>query len=569
MIARALALMAVSLTVVTSIPGSGFAAAPSKDAQVVKSAARRLGHESPIRVVSWLRTRGRVETASLGPDRKTIAIRFRDGQRSFILPRSLRTVGMPAGARRFRALPMSRVASPAGGRALVLEPFETELNLPPNAGQIEASDLQSAGYQVDQLYDGQVTVNTMGTLSNYNVVYMHTHTGVAAGGVGLVATGQTAPCSSYESADGSVIVAGVAGSSQCYYGITSAYIRLHEEPFAPHSFLFINGCALLGTDFAQALIADGAGAMISWDADSATYDDFLSAAALFNQMDGGASIAAAISTLHANGSGYSSYQGVKATLGYAGDGSITLAEAAQGTPPPHNTPSPAPTASPAPSATVTPTLTPTAPPTAAPSAAPTTTATATPTVPANGAALSLRASVKPGQTQQIGVQGFDPSTSVSVLVSFPNGSSKRGAASADVAGEVSFSFVQPASVIMHRSSTAVVTVSGRVHGAAVSTQGQYRIGFGRIDVAVDAPTVTTGGTISVWAHTAVRTRVSVAVSGKSLKSRLLHAKTGKAGWAHVAFHVPKRVRHGTRITIRATAVSHRNHVRATTHVIVH
>jgi len=69
-------------------------------------------------------------------------------------------------------------------------------------------------------------------------------------------------------------------------------------------------------------------ALVSWDQNAAAKDDYLSAAAFFNVMGTGQSVSAAISTLHAAGYGTSSDNGVPATLGYLGDGSVTLSSAA-------------------------------------------------------------------------------------------------------------------------------------------------------------------------------------------------------------------------------------------------
>jgi hypothetical protein len=44
---------------------------------------------------------------------------------------------------------------------------------------------------------------------------------------------------------GTVILIGVSGTSQKYYGITSSFITQYEGQFPAHSLVFLNGCNLL------------------------------------------------------------------------------------------------------------------------------------------------------------------------------------------------------------------------------------------------------------------------------------------------------------------------------------
>src|SRR5260370_34245960 len=66
--------------------------------------------------------------------------------------------------------PLGPARSPAG-RALVLEPFATQLGLGPGAGDPEVSKLQAAGFDVTELHDTAVTVQVMATFWQYNVIY--------------------------------------------------------------------------------------------------------------------------------------------------------------------------------------------------------------------------------------------------------------------------------------------------------------------------------------------------------------------------------------------------------------
>jgi hypothetical protein len=143
-----------------------------------------------------------------------------------------------------------------------MEPFASQLGLGPQAGDAEVGYLQSAGYRVDQLYDTQVTLKALTTLSQYNVAYMQTHAGVVAGGEGIVASGElegTDPNVGPLIRNGTVILIGVSGSSQKYYGITSSFITQYEGQFPAHSLLFLNGCNLLSSPILERTVRQGRG----------------------------------------------------------------------------------------------------------------------------------------------------------------------------------------------------------------------------------------------------------------------------------------------------------------------
>src|SRR5207253_7934742 len=96
--------------------------------------------------------------------------------------------------------------------------------------------------------DGQVSVASMADLWKYDVVYMDTHSGVNQFGEGVVGTGQLAngdPSVQPLIDERSVLVGGVAASSDLYYGILSSYITLHEQQFRAGALMFINGSTLL------------------------------------------------------------------------------------------------------------------------------------------------------------------------------------------------------------------------------------------------------------------------------------------------------------------------------------
>jgi len=313
--------------------GNASASYDAHDGNVLGLASMRLGHQSMSRVLDWLRHQPSVRSALRGDDGRTVDIRFRDGSRAAILPSTVSRVRLPLPLLRSHVQLLSGERSPAGpARAVVMEPFASQLGLGPQAGDAEVGDLQAAGYSVDQLYDTQVTLNSLTKLSQYNVAYMQTHAGVAAGGEGIVASGEvvgTDPNVGPLIRNGTVIPIGVSGSSQRYYGITSSFITQYEGQFPAHSLVFLNGCNVLSSPrFWNALAAKNAGVLVSWDREATSTDNFIAGAKFFQYMDNpGTSVASAIAAVHAAGFGTSLVEGTVANLGYTGDGTITLANA--------------------------------------------------------------------------------------------------------------------------------------------------------------------------------------------------------------------------------------------------
>ncbi|MGH2444190.1 MAG: hypothetical protein ACRDFX_13625, partial [Chloroflexota bacterium] len=311
MFTRTLALLALTAGGLGALPH--VALAQGTDAATISQAAARLSRQTPARVIRWLDTRRSVSDARIGSDGRSLEIRFRDGGSMAILP-ALGSYTPVSGASRLlqrHAFARSYQPSPNAPRALVLEPFATELGLGSQAGAPEITALQAAGFRVDQASDTQVTTGLMASLPNYNVVYMHTHTGVGPDGHGVLATGEVASCNPYTSPDGTIQTVTVAGNtSQCFSAITSRYVALHFGQFPAHALVFLNGCALLNsTEFMQGLADKGVGVTLSWDNDSTARDGFLSGAAFFNEMGQGDSVSAALSALRNAGYGTSDVQG--------------------------------------------------------------------------------------------------------------------------------------------------------------------------------------------------------------------------------------------------------------------
>lgn len=530
-------------------PGATSAAAPANDLGVLRHASAALAHSRRSSVLHWLRTQTSVRSVSLGRDHQTLDIRFRDGREMVIVPRSLSLRAVPVLPQR---VAHARSAQVSGARALVLEPFATVLGMGSAAGQIERDDLTQAGFAVTELDDAAVTVNVMATLPQYNVVYMHTHSGTTTYGEGVLVTGQLAttdPCPSGVVEQCPVIVSGVYGNPQLYYAVTSLYVQQSMSTFPRNSILFFNGCAFLpATRFWNALSSKGAGVMVSWDNDTRAYDDYLSGAAFFNQMVTGASVASSISTLKSNGYGVSEWNGQPSHLGYVGNGSITLAQAGQGqtTPP---TPTPRPTNTPVPPATPRPTD---VPPTATATPVP---PSPTPTRTSIPASISLAHSmVKPGEQQVVTVRA-DPNRQVHLVASFPNlPTTVTDATYPDSSGTATFSFIQPSNAISRKNRTARIDVElqGPAAGQSQALSATYTIGYGKIDISSSGFPANKTGRVTVWVHTHAHVAVKGKIQLAGVAATRFSVKTGKKGWATYTYHLRHRLAVGETVSIRGS-----------------
>jgi hypothetical protein len=405
------------------------------------------------------------------------------------------------------------------------------------------NQLQAAGFQVDQLYDTQVTVNVMATLSQYDVVYMHTHSDPFGGGDGVVATGQLAnddAALATQLQNGTVVKVGVSGSNDVYYAITSSYIRTYEDQFPGNSIIFLNGCGLLNAPvFWQALASKGVGVMVAWDVEATSQDNYLSGAAFFAEMAKGLSVAAAITAEQAAGYGKSNVNGTQATLGFVGDGSITLQAAA-------NSPARA-TSTPTPPSRQ-PTSVPTKP-------APTSTPAPTPTrVPAPPLTVQLKyLKIEPGTRQVIQIKSA-PDTIIHIHISFPNGDLRTDITATDGAGNARYGYLQRSSKVMYRNRFATVTVEAiKDQGVTVKTV-KYLIRWSKLDVAVQPRVQAVDKMIQVWVHTQAHTKVTVALFFPRKGSvKRLHGRTGRHGWVHLYYRVGRYLKWGNDHTVLVRA----------------
>jgi hypothetical protein len=567
MISRTLLLFALLLPGALSASIAVSAATWTADTGVLSIASERLGHESASKVIQWLGQQPAIRSAWLGRDARTVDIRFRDGVGGAILPGTVRAAAIGSAPTVRRIIPDALPHQSSGARAAVLEPFASELGLGSFAGQPEVDALQAAGFTVDQANDTGVSIGTFASLAQYNVVYMHTHSGYV-GSQWAVASGEQVngdPTVQPYLQDGSVIYTGVAGGGgRTWYAITSSFVTKHMGRFASKAILFINGCDLLNSsDFWQAFSNQGAGAMISWNGLGAAKDDYLSAAAFFSFMRQGQTISQAMSNTYSAGYGSSSGSGQSASMGFVGDGSITLGQAASSRPSqvtPTSTSPPTVTATvPAaatPTGTIVPTATstdtplpPTTQPTDTPTETPTPTLSPTPTTPLVTPSLSLASSVSPGSRQTLAFH-FMAGATVHFTVAFPNGDRKLHTSTAGGQGNATYSFSQHSSEITRENDVATVTVDAQVGEQTAETQQRYHIGFGKIDVSAEPRRQAAGRKITIYVHTHARTGVELTVA----TSHPIHLSsvTGTHGWTHFSYRLSHKLRTGRKVVVRAS-----------------
>ena len=566
------------------------AVAVTADDGVFQRAAIALGHEAPAMVSRWLRRQPAVGTARMGPDGRTLTIHFADGRRAVILSPELHASRLPmhadptraraatlswdaemhgrgeihrasaASARKTGAMNLasteqaSRTASSQAdsgrpARAAAFEPFATELGFSPQGFDPAVSYLKLAGFQVDAVYDSQVTLATMATLGQYNVVYVLSHSGVEDDGTGLLATAQETACKPYTSPDGTVQAVGVWGSSTCYLAITPKFIEKLPDHFPPDSIVFLNGCTLLiSHPFWVALANRGAGVMLSWNGDAINQDDAITAQDVFGELQSGLSVASAIDAVRALGAGRSVFQGKIATLGFAGDGGITLKRAAAAVPP-AVPPTLIPTDTPVPTKTPTPTSTPTPGP-ATPTATATPEPSATPTADPPPS-LSIPTSAVPGQRVEITVKGAAPGSSAQLLVVYPSSSTVQQTQRADSGGTLRFAYFQQAAQITRGSRTAHVTVQGS--GGAFRLAGEYAIGFGPVDVYIQQRHPAPGSMMTIWTHSTRRTIVHLRLRSEGRMLRTTLTQGGR--WSKLPYRLPPQVRSGQTVLAAARVAS--------------
>jgi hypothetical protein len=327
-------------------------------ATAVRLAARDRRH-----ALWWLRHCRDVSGVSVGADGQTIEIDFRDHARFFIFPRLSGGRSGAATIPREYLAPAFRQGGTATKRAIVLEPFATDLHLGPTAGQTEVDSLKQAGFQVDVLRDSAVTIAAMEKLSDYSVIYMETHSGVINDDA-FVLTHEVDPAP-YTALfkDGSVVQGSPENDpGHIYLAFTSGLILHHMGTFPDSSIAFINGCSIfIAPKFWNAFLLQNVASVIAWDKKALNKDAEAAADFMFPELAGGMTVGDTLADTRAHLLDTSFSESGVSTLQFRGDINDGFPNALVGaTPTP--TPTPVlPTSTPTTTPTETPTATPTEP----------------------------------------------------------------------------------------------------------------------------------------------------------------------------------------------------------------
>lgn len=305
----------------------------------------------PAGAVRFLRSNPLVLRAVLERDGRTIDVIFRNGFHILILPAGVTTTRVDSS---FRPSALTR-ADDSPHRALVLEPFATLLGPDASASAV-VTDLQRAGFSVDHLVNGAVTVEVMEHLSDYGVIDIQTHSGALGDGNDvIIATGVSDndnPAYQTFLSEGSVRQVVVAGDTTVtpYLAIDTKFIQLHSGTFSPGSIMVVNGCSVMrATPFWTALHQKGLATLVGWDNEGLSLAEAQAARVLFNGLANGQTVADALDAVNAAGWGQNDGGQGLARIEYAGAGNATLAGALSGIAPPTAVPT----------STATPTATPT------------------------------------------------------------------------------------------------------------------------------------------------------------------------------------------------------------------
>jgi hypothetical protein len=305
--------------------------------------------------VAWARRNADIASVAVGLDRHTIVLHYRDGRELIVLPSHAVPVRIASTPR----LPLSTARDSAATRALVLEPFATQLGFGPTTGDDEANALRAAGFSVDVLRDAQVTVPVMQSIPQYAVTYIETHAGVLPDGDAVVISGETdpGPYAGYYR-DHTLAQATVSGdpTKALYNGVTGAFFIQHAAPFAAGSLFYINGCMVLDApNFWPALQSRGLQALISWNGEAEASTDQTAGPYVLQELSHGLTVDSVVADALQKGVGVSVGASGIAHLGYVGNGQETLANALQGSDPATPTATPSPPATPKPTIKPTPT----------------------------------------------------------------------------------------------------------------------------------------------------------------------------------------------------------------------
>jgi hypothetical protein len=222
--------------------------------------------------------------------------------------------------------------SPWPRRALVVEPFATDLGDGDSTGQDVTNYLKRAGFAVTVLRDSQVTVPTMLNLSQYAFVYFSTHAGPLPNNDAAISTGDTRHQPFAEYLDNySLAEMKITSKGEMKYfdAVTGRFIHLYDGTFPAHTIIYVTACNALDMPvFWRYLHQSGVGTLIGWHHHVSIGEADQAAEAMFASFAKGRTVSQAIADATASGYGVSLLGKKKGWLSFSGNGAATLQQAA-------------------------------------------------------------------------------------------------------------------------------------------------------------------------------------------------------------------------------------------------
>jgi hypothetical protein len=141
---------------------------------------------------------------------------------------------------------------------------------------------------------------------------------------------------------------------------------------------------------------------------------------------------------------------------------------------------------------------------------------------------------------------------VQFRVTFPNGQGRSATTTTNAAGVARYTYVQAPSKILYKHLFATVLVRASNGAAGTAQTARYRIGWGRIDVAVVPARQIVGRVVTIWVHTRPDTGVGITLqTPNGARAIRLTARTGARGWVHIPYRLGQPFRAATKVLVRA------------------
>ncbi|MEA1965224.1 MAG: Ig-like domain-containing protein [Candidatus Aerophobetes bacterium] len=228
------------------------------------------------KTIDYLKTQPNVDNAKVGEDGVSIWVVYKSGVEGIILTEPFRSLGNLPVSKSYRSnLPKKSEDK----KAIILLPFDSIEGYEDKSVDELSSCLQQSGYpesSIETYRGGEVTVDLMATLSNYDFIYMATHGIVGSSGIIGVSIGQAVNGFSmvalWDSLTGDSKEIWIVSVPAKFWGfdVPGIAFALNSRFFThytyPDSFVYMNACDSLKNDsLADAFLYHGASVYLGWD----------------------------------------------------------------------------------------------------------------------------------------------------------------------------------------------------------------------------------------------------------------------------------------------------------------